>query len=100
MSVPIVGEVTYHPRGGNTVLSTEKAPTAKKTTAAKKAAAPKKAAAVKKAAAPKKAAAVKKAAPVAVPHENIAVRAYFISLEGGDDAFQNWLQAEQEMLVA
>ena len=30
-------------------------------------------------------------------HEQIAERAYFLSLEGGGDELGNWLRAEQEL---
>jgi len=32
--------------------------------------------------------------------EEIAVRAYFLHLESGGDAFENWLRAERELLAA
>jgi hypothetical protein len=35
---------------------------------------------------------------VEVAHDDIAVRAYFIHLEGGGDAQSNWLRAEREFL--
>jgi hypothetical protein len=42
----------------------------------------------------------KKAAPViTVSYEDIATRAYYIHLEGGHDPFENWLRAEQELVV-
>ncbi len=49
---------------------------------------------------------VKKAAPKRtrktatakiVTHDHIAERAYYISLESGGDAFENWLRAEREL---
>ena len=50
---------------------------------------------------------VRKAAPrrkaVAGPtitHDDIATRAYFISLDRGGDAFENWLRAERELVPA
>lgn len=40
----------------------------------------------------------KKAAPaVTLSYEDIATRAYFIHLEGGNDPFENWLRAEHEL---
>ena len=53
---------------------------------------------VRKPAAPRRPRA-RKAAP-AVTHEHIAERAYYISLETGGDAFENWLRAERELVVA
>ena len=42
---------------------------------------------------------VKSAPPAAVPHEQIALRAYEIFLrEGGGDDVSHWLRAEQELL--
>jgi len=35
-----------------------------------------------------------------VAHEHIAERAYYISLESGGDAFENWLRAERELVTA
>jgi Protein of unknown function (DUF2934) len=58
---------------------------AEKTTSARKPAARKKAAAV--------------ASPAPVP-EHVAVRAYFLHLEGGHDPFENWLRAERELAQA
>jgi Protein of unknown function (DUF2934) len=37
---------------------------------------------------------------VAVPHEHIETRAYFIHLEEGGDAADNWLRAERELVPA
>jgi hypothetical protein len=34
---------------------------------------------------------------VALSHEDIATRAYYIHLEGGHDSFENWLRAEAEL---
>ena len=34
---------------------------------------------------------------VAVTQENIAMRAYFIHLEEGGDAHENWVRAEREL---
>jgi hypothetical protein len=31
-------------------------------------------------------------------HEDIAVRAYYLHLDGGDDAHENWLRAERELI--
>jgi hypothetical protein len=39
----------------------------------------------------------RKAAAVAVPHDEIATRAYYLHLEGGHDPFENWLRAEAEL---
>jgi len=40
-------------------------------------------------------------APTRAPtHEQIAERAYFLSLEGSADALANWLRAERELLAA
>jgi hypothetical protein len=41
----------------------------------------------------------KKAAPAIVPpsYEDIATRAYFLHLDGGDDPFENWVRAESEL---
>ena len=36
----------------------------------------------------------------AVTHEQIAERAYFLHLERGGDAFENWLVAERELATA
>jgi hypothetical protein len=42
----------------------------------------------------------KKAAPaITVSYEDIATRAYFLHLEGGDDPFANWVRAEQELVA-
>jgi DUF2934 family protein len=35
----------------------------------------------------------------AVNEEMIATRAYFLHLEMGGDAFENWLQAERELIT-
>jgi hypothetical protein len=32
--------------------------------------------------------------------EHVAVRAYFLHLEGGHDPFENWLRAERELAEA
>ena len=32
-----------------------------------------------------------------IAHEHVAERAYFLSLERGGDAFENWIQAEREL---
>jgi hypothetical protein len=37
---------------------------------------------------------------VAVTHEHIATRAYFIHLEVGGDPQSNWLRAERELVPA
>jgi hypothetical protein len=42
----------------------------------------------------------RKADAPAVTQEDIATRAYFISLEEGGDAFDNWLRAERELVAA
>lgn len=33
-------------------------------------------------------------------HEDIAVRAYYLHLEGGHDPFENWVRAERELVGA
>jgi hypothetical protein len=33
-------------------------------------------------------------------HEHVAVRAYFLHLEGGHDPFENWVRAERELALA
>ena len=35
----------------------------------------------------------------AVSEDMIATRAYFLHLEAGGDAFENWLQAERELIT-
>jgi hypothetical protein len=35
----------------------------------------------------------------AVTEDMVATRAYFLHLETGGDAFQNWLQAERELIT-
>jgi len=42
----------------------------------------------------------RKAVAPAVTHDDIATRAYFISLEEGGNAFDNWLRAERELVAA
>ena len=43
----------------------------------------------------------KRVAPITeVSHEDIATRAYYLHLEGGHDAFENWLRAEAELATA
>jgi hypothetical protein len=43
----------------------------------------------------------RKAAPAPIPaHEHVAVRAYFLHLEGGHDPFENWIRAERELAEA
>ena len=32
-------------------------------------------------------------------HEHVAVRAYYLHLEGGLDPFENWLRAERELVA-
>ena len=32
-----------------------------------------------------------------ITHEHVAERAYYLSLERGGDAFENWLQAERDL---
>ena len=39
----------------------------------------------------------RKVASAPVTHEHVAERAYYISLEAGGDAFENWLRAESEL---
>ena len=36
----------------------------------------------------------------AVALDDVAVRAYFLHLEGGEDPFENWLRAERELTKA
>lgn len=48
---------------------------------------------------PRKRKAPKRLAPT-LGHDDIAVRAYFIHLEGGGDPHENWLRAERELLAA
>ena len=36
----------------------------------------------------------------AITHEHVAERAYYLSLERGGDAFENWVQAERELARA
>ena len=36
----------------------------------------------------------------AIAHEHIAVRAYYLHLEGGHDPHENWLRAERELVGA
>jgi Protein of unknown function (DUF2934) len=38
------------------------------------------------------------ATTVAVSSEQIATRAYFLHLDGGDDPLENWLRAEREII--
>jgi hypothetical protein len=38
--------------------------------------------------------------PIVLNWEHIAERAYYIHLDEGGDAVQNWLQAEQELIAA
>ena len=42
----------------------------------------------------------KPAARPAITHDDIATRAYFIALENGGDAMENWLRAERELVPA
>jgi hypothetical protein len=35
-----------------------------------------------------------------ITHEHIAVRAYYLHLEGGHDPHENWLRAERELVGA
>ena len=37
---------------------------------------------------------------VEITQEHIATRAYFIHLEEGGDAYENWLRAERELVAA
>jgi hypothetical protein len=37
---------------------------------------------------------------ISASHEDIATRAYYLHLEGGDDPFENWLRAEAELTTA
>ena len=38
--------------------------------------------------------------PIVLTWEHVATRAYYIHLEEGGDAAENWLRAEQELAVA
>ena len=38
--------------------------------------------------------------PVEITHDHIATRAYFIHLEEGGEANENWLRAERELVPA
>ena len=42
----------------------------------------------------------KAVAPVEPSWEHVATRAYFLHLEQGGDALENWLRAEREVLAA
>jgi hypothetical protein len=35
-----------------------------------------------------------------ITHDDIAVRAYYLHLEGGHDPFENWVRAERELVGA
>ena len=65
---------------------------------ATEAAATEKPAARKRAATPR----TRKAAaePIVLTWEHVAERAYYIHLEEGGDAFENWLRAERELIPA
>jgi hypothetical protein len=41
----------------------------------------------------------KKAEPIVFTWEHVATRAYYIHLEQGGDANENWLRAEQELVA-
>jgi hypothetical protein len=44
--------------------------------------------------------AVRRTRKTAVTEEHIAMRAYFLHLEGGHDPLDNWLRAERELVGA
>jgi hypothetical protein len=44
--------------------------------------------------------AVRRKRVAAVSHEDIAMRAYYLHLDGGHDPFENWLRAERELAGA
>ena len=52
-----------------------------------------------KVAAPRKPSIRRKRTP-AVAEQDIAVRAYYIHLEGGHDPLENWVRAERELVGA
>jgi hypothetical protein len=35
-----------------------------------------------------------------ITHDDIAVRAYYLHLEGGGDPLENWVRAERELAAA
>ena len=37
---------------------------------------------------------------VTMTHDDIATRAYYLHLEGGDDPHENWIRAEHELVGA
>jgi hypothetical protein len=37
--------------------------------------------------------------PIVLTWEHVATRAYYIHLEGGGNAHENWLRAEQELVA-
>jgi hypothetical protein len=41
----------------------------------------------------------KKTEPIVLTWEHVATRAYYIHLEQGGDANENWLRAEQELVA-
>jgi hypothetical protein len=43
---------------------------------------------------------VRRTRKTAVMEDHIATRAYFLHLEGGPDALENWLRAERELVAA
>jgi hypothetical protein len=40
----------------------------------------------------------KRAPKITVTHEDVALRAYFLHLDGGNDPFENWVRAERELV--
>jgi Protein of unknown function (DUF2934) len=40
------------------------------------------------------------AQPIELTWDRVATRAYYIALETGGDAFENWLRAERELVPA
>jgi hypothetical protein len=41
-----------------------------------------------------------RAKKVEITHDHIATRAYYIHLEEGGDAYENWVRAERELVPA
>ena len=55
--------------------------------------------AAKRAAAPRRTKKSEATEPIVLTWEHVATRAYYIHLEGGGDATENWLRAEQELVA-
>jgi hypothetical protein len=68
------------PRKATEAAATEKKPAAKKRTVTRR----------------KK---VEATEPIVLKWEDVATRAYYIHLEEGGDAHENWLRAEQELIA-